>query len=174
MTPADFFASLALSNAEGSVAAVAFGPESQGLSAEEFGLCHVWLRIPAQDRFPSLNVAQAVLVTLYECVLCQRTPSAPADAPESVSTAAGIGAQEAFLARCESRLMEADLAPDSRALTQLRRLLHRAAPTPGDLALLETLLRATLKRGSASMEAADLPPDTPRLGHPGTAGVPPA
>ncbi|MGI8905024.1 MAG: RNA methyltransferase [Candidatus Sumerlaeaceae bacterium] len=50
---------------------VVFGPESQGLSSDELDLCQKWLRIPTNPEFPSLNLAQAVLLVLYEAHRCQ-------------------------------------------------------------------------------------------------------
>jgi len=43
-----------------------FGPEKEGLTNEELSLCHFYVRIPSVDSFPSLNLAQAVMVLCYE------------------------------------------------------------------------------------------------------------
>jgi tRNA/rRNA methyltransferase len=43
-----------------------FGPEKEGLTNEELSLCHLYVRIPSADSFPSLNLAQAVMVLCYE------------------------------------------------------------------------------------------------------------
>jgi tRNA/rRNA methyltransferase len=51
-----------------------FGPEDHGLSNEELKLCHELVTIPADSRYPSLNLAQAVLVCSYELFLL-RHPS---------------------------------------------------------------------------------------------------
>ncbi len=45
---------------------VAFGSEKEGLTNEELSLCHLRVRIPSVESFPSLNVAQAVMVISYE------------------------------------------------------------------------------------------------------------
>ncbi len=47
-------------------AAVLFGPEDNGLTSEELTQCHAVISIPADDRHPSLNLAQAVMVIAYE------------------------------------------------------------------------------------------------------------
>lgn len=52
-------------------AAVVFGPEDSGLTAEELSLCHGIVSIPSDDRYPSLNLAQAVMVMAYELRLTQ-------------------------------------------------------------------------------------------------------
>lgn len=43
-----------------------FGSEREGLTNEELSLCHLYVRIPSSEEFPSLNVAQAVMVVCYE------------------------------------------------------------------------------------------------------------
>ena len=53
---------LSLKNSIGLV----FGPEKDGLTNDELSLCHLTARIPTVDSFPSLNLAQAVMVIGYE------------------------------------------------------------------------------------------------------------
>jgi len=43
-----------------------FGSEKEGLTNEELSLCHLSVRIPSVESFPSLNLAQAVMVVSYE------------------------------------------------------------------------------------------------------------
>jgi tRNA/rRNA methyltransferase len=43
-----------------------FGSEREGLTNEELSLCHLYVRIPSSGSFPSLNLAQAVMVLCYE------------------------------------------------------------------------------------------------------------
>jgi len=45
---------------------LAFGSEKEGLTNEELSLCHLHTRIPSVESFPSLNLAQAVMVVSYE------------------------------------------------------------------------------------------------------------
>jgi len=45
---------------------LAFGSEKDGLTNEELFLCHFDVRIPSSEDFPSLNLAQAVMVIAYE------------------------------------------------------------------------------------------------------------
>jgi tRNA/rRNA methyltransferase len=53
---------LSLKNSIGLV----FGSEKDGLTNDELSLCHLYARIPAVASFPSLNLAQAVMVIGYE------------------------------------------------------------------------------------------------------------
>jgi tRNA/rRNA methyltransferase len=43
-----------------------FGSEKEGLTNEELSLCHLFVKIPSSETFPSLNLAQAVMVLCYE------------------------------------------------------------------------------------------------------------
>ena len=49
-----------------------FGPEREGLTNEELSLCHLRVTIPSSESFPSLNLAQAVMVLCYELFQAQR------------------------------------------------------------------------------------------------------
>lgn len=46
--------------------ALVFGSEKEGLTNQELSLCHHYVRIPTWETFPSLNLAQAVLIVCYE------------------------------------------------------------------------------------------------------------
>jgi TrmH family RNA methyltransferase len=59
----DTLASAAL---EGQQVAVVFGREDWGLSNEMLDACHAVTTIPTNPAYPSLNLAQAALLTLYQ------------------------------------------------------------------------------------------------------------
>jgi len=46
--------------------AIVFGPEQSGLTNEDMSLCNEWVYIPTFGKTSSLNLAQAVMVLLYE------------------------------------------------------------------------------------------------------------
>jgi TrmH family RNA methyltransferase len=46
--------------------ALLFGPEDTGLTHEHLEHCSAYIRIPAHVEYPSFNLAQAVLLALYE------------------------------------------------------------------------------------------------------------
>ncbi len=50
----------------GTKIAIVFGPEDQGLENQELALCQSISCIPSHSSFPSLNLAQAVMVYAYE------------------------------------------------------------------------------------------------------------
>ncbi len=54
-----------------------FGSEKEGLTNEELSLCHLFVKIPSSPSFPSLNLAQSVMVICYE--LFQSSSNHPND-----------------------------------------------------------------------------------------------
>jgi len=65
MTPRESAAHIVENLGEGK-AAILFGPEDNGLTSEEVAQCHGVISIPADDKQPSLNLAQAIMVVVYE------------------------------------------------------------------------------------------------------------
>jgi tRNA/rRNA methyltransferase len=54
--------------------ALLFGPEDHGLSNKDLEHCQLLVTIPTHPDYPSLNVAQAVVVCLYEIYLASLVP----------------------------------------------------------------------------------------------------
>ncbi len=65
MTPREAVAHI-LENLGKDRALIVFGPEDTGLTSRELSLCHGIISIPADERYPSLNLAQAVMVLSYD------------------------------------------------------------------------------------------------------------
>jgi TrmH family RNA methyltransferase len=63
---AEVFAWARVATAAPGDVALVFGPESRGLSNSELSLCHRVAYVPTGDEYTSLNLAQAVVVCLYE------------------------------------------------------------------------------------------------------------
>lgn len=57
-----------------------FGSEREGLRNEELSLCHLFVKIPASSSFPSLNLAQAVMILCYELFQSSRRVEDPVSA----------------------------------------------------------------------------------------------
>lgn len=65
-TPEEVLPWLLSANPQGPLTtALIFGPEDRGLSNEELIYAQRWIRIPASEAYPSLNLAQAVAVCCY-------------------------------------------------------------------------------------------------------------
>ena len=74
----DVSATLAQPIARGCRTAIVFGPEKHGLTRDDLSYCHVLVEIPTDPRQPSMNLGQAVAVSLYELARTAGADSAPA------------------------------------------------------------------------------------------------
>ncbi|MBF2097428.1 MAG: RNA methyltransferase [Gloeomargaritaceae cyanobacterium C42_A2020_066] len=120
--------------------ALVFGPEDRGLSNEELQTCQRWACLPTHPAYPSLNLAQAVGICAYE--LYRYAAGRPA--PPPARSLAPLYDQEAYLADLTHLLLRVGyLYPHTttRRLEKLRDLLHRASPSPEELALLRGMIR---------------------------------
>jgi TrmH family RNA methyltransferase len=121
--------------AQGPVALL-FGPENNGLDLPALDRCHTLLRLPTASEYPSLNLAQAVLLLLYEVRMAAPAalPAAPPPAPPPASSAE----LARLFAAWEEALHAIDFFKQRRAASLLRPL--RAA-----------LLRARLNEQQAAL-----------------------
>ncbi len=69
-----------LGNASPVRTALVFGPEDNGLRQEHMELCRLVLRIPSSVECPSFNLAQAVLLALFE-IARRELPVSPESSP---------------------------------------------------------------------------------------------
>jgi TrmH family RNA methyltransferase len=61
--------------------AILFGSEKHGLANEDLSYCHSLLQIPTKPEQPSLNLAQAVMLVLYELERAQAGSTLSKDTP---------------------------------------------------------------------------------------------
>ncbi len=89
--------------------ALLFGPEDRGLINDEIMLCHDLVTIPTCGEASSLNLAQAVLVLLYECLMAEgearRRERAYAD---NISTQVSHTDYERLMSSLKSALLHID------------------------------------------------------------------
>ncbi|GAB4207535.1 MAG: RNA methyltransferase [Roseiflexaceae bacterium] len=119
--------------------ALLFGPEDNGLDNQALDRCHALVRLPVDPAYPSLNLAQAAMLLMYEL----RTAAVPtADAPAAPAATAG---QHEQLYAAVAQALEAiefckagDAEPKLRVV---RRLVQRAQPTPDEAALITAMAR---------------------------------
>ena len=130
--------------AAGGKAALLFGSEKSGLSAEEMSYCHRLLTIPMRASSVSMNLGQAVAVCLYELV--RDDASSPRPLPDA---AAHATAEQ--VARFESVLHEALMAveydrryPGNLQPDALRRLVRRLSLSQADVDVWLGMLRQVL------------------------------
>jgi TrmH family RNA methyltransferase len=73
------------SHAQSAPVAILFGSEKFGLSNDDISHCHWLFRIPTRPEHESMNLGQAVAVTLYELKRSQEAAGVRFDAPELAS-----------------------------------------------------------------------------------------
>jgi len=127
----------------GGKAALVFGCEESGLSAREVALCSAVLSIPASPRYPSLNLAAAVMVAAYEVRL--------AFDPSTSSGQGGSGRGEAAPAEREQMFEQMEAAldaagfflanPRGRVMVHLREVLTRGTRGVRDLRVVRGAFR---------------------------------
>ncbi|HWQ11257.1 MAG TPA: RNA methyltransferase [Roseiflexaceae bacterium] len=152
-------AGVLLARAASGPVALLFGPEDNGLTNEDLDRCHLALTIPADPAYPSLNLAQAVLLTAYELRLAAPTPAAPRPPHAPPATAAQL--EQLFLA-AERALWGIEFFKAQQArgvLRTLRALVHRAGPDAHEAKLLTAMcLEALAFLRRKGIEPAE-PPD---------------
>lgn len=116
--------------------ALVFGNEKTGLSNADIALCQAVLHIPTTAKQPSVNLAQAVILTCYELA---RPNTPPAAAPESGAT---FAESERVLAELEALLQTVQIKTDYSAEQRkalLRGLLHKSHLSKNDLFFIKTV-----------------------------------
>jgi tRNA/rRNA methyltransferase len=120
--------------------ALVFGREDRGLLTNELDLCQRLLTIPTSDELPSMNLAQAVAVCLYE------VGQAAAEAAGKVSgrrrKSAPSAAIEAMYSHMRQTLLEVgylDPQNPEHILRTFRRIFSRASLNERDVRVLQGL-----------------------------------
>ena len=135
-------------SAQGQRVAVLFGPERAGLENDEVARANALISVPVNSEFPSLNLAQCVLVMAYEW---RRLAD---DGPGEIAVMAGTEAAtalevEKLAQHYQDRLDDAgffhppEKAPGMKIT--LRNLWSRMALTRADVQILHGMLRQLLR-----------------------------
>lgn len=126
--------------------AILFGSEGNGLRRDELVLCQEILNLPMAPEYPVLNLAQAVLIVLYELQqvttpLALHTP--PGEPPATLAARESLYTAVADLISATNFIKSGS----GQALRQrLRTIIARADLSERDAAVLTALLRETLRK----------------------------
>ena len=132
--------------------AVVFGSEQNGLSNEEIALCHRLVRLPMAAPAPSYNLAQAVLLTLYELfTAAQQSLPVPARPAAPSRELERLYAEWAALLTTIGFLKGPQGA---RTMIDLRRTLNRAGLDEREVRVFRGILRQILWQQSHQQSGA--------------------
>jgi tRNA/rRNA methyltransferase len=128
--------------------AVLFGPERAGLENDDVARANAIVSVPVNPEFPSLNLAQCVLLTAYEWR--RATGSVEGMVMEMAGTEVANQAEiEALAAHYEARLETAGFFfPEAKAegmKRTLRNFWSRMPLTRGDVQILHGILRQMVR-----------------------------
>jgi len=119
--------------------ALVFGNETRGLSRRDLEACDLVVRIPTEENFPVLNLAQAIaLLTGFLSFGFEETEEELPEKPASHEEVEGL------MGHLEESLMEIgylDPLNPERILVKLRRILARAAVTAREVIILRGICR---------------------------------
>ena len=126
LSPAQAAAKIVKQIHSGQEVALLFGPEDRGLSNAEIEVCSSLIHIPMARTGVSLNLAQAVLILLYECFLAVSGKSGTGEDP--IRRHATHEEQEALFALLKEVLMAVDFIQEDNPdywMLRVRRLVQR-------------------------------------------------
>ncbi|NJM07493.1 rRNA methyltransferase [Candidatus Gracilibacteria bacterium] len=123
--------------------ALLFGPEDKGLDNEALARCHILLRLPVDLAYPSLNLAQAVLLVLYELRQAATAPLTPT--PRALATAASLDRSLATVGQLLGAIDFVKSGDGATLRRELRAILNRAQLDEREAALLTAVAREVLR-----------------------------
>jgi tRNA (cytidine32/uridine32-2'-O)-methyltransferase len=126
--------------------AILFGRERTGLSNEEIDRCHYLVQIPSNPEYPSLNIAAAVQIVVYELRLLAEGGQNSRQPGVDYATARQM---EHFYDHLEKTLLELeflDPANPRQLMRRLRRLFGRSRPDQNEINILRGILTAVNKK----------------------------
>lgn len=129
-----------LAAASSAPTALVFGREDRGLLTNELDLCQRLLTIPTSDELPSMNLAQAVAVCVYE--VGQAAAAAAGKVQERQRKSAPSAAIEAMYSHMRQTLLEVgylDAQNPEHILRTFRRIFSRAGLNDRDVRVLQGL-----------------------------------
>ena len=130
--------------------ALLFGRESRGLTNSELDRCHYLVRIPVDPGYPSLNLASAVMVLLYELrkALGNDVQSEKSVASEGLATAEEM---QHFYRHLQQVLIMLEFGDGSstKLHRKLTRLFNRTRPYVQEIRMLRGIFSAIEEKLSA-------------------------
>jgi len=135
--------------AESGPVALLFGREDKGLTNEALDRCHRVITIPSDPAYPSLNLAHAVVLMLYELVLA-RPGAPPFKPPRRHAGPAPVAEIERLFSDIERALTVIEFFKTRDAehvLRTVREVVHRVPLDEREVKLLRAMAIEVVKYG---------------------------
>lgn len=118
--------------------AILFGPERMGLHNDDLRKAHYHVDIPGNPDYPVLNVASAIQILCYECMMASRQTH-----PKNEKAYPMVNELNGFYEHLEDTLNNVGFlikAHPGQAMLRLKRLFNRARPEKVELNMLRGIL----------------------------------
>jgi len=122
--------------------AIVFGREDRGLTNRELKLCHRLVTIPTAPEYPSLNLAQAVMVVAYELMMASKANPAGESARTPEFVAGSVS--DPMLERLGEALVSIGFIPDDNPdhiMLAIREIFGRSGLTAREVEILNGMAR---------------------------------
>ncbi len=139
-----------LTQADAGPTALLYGREDKGLPNEALDLCHRVVTIPTNAAYPSLNLAHAVVLTLYELALARGDDARPFKAPRREGGPATVDDLERLFADAEAALCVIEFFKTRQVegvMRTLREVIHRTPLDQREAKLLRAMAIEVVKYG---------------------------
>ena len=123
-----------------------FGPEDWGLSNEDLSHVHFNCNIPTYGKNPSLNLAQAVLLALYQLRQDWGGTRSILDGQQPPRENKSLDIFPDQTLKLWLQTMGYDLNKELNAFSVLRRMILHNVPTEKELRMLETALQQSIRK----------------------------
>ena len=130
--------------------ALLFGREDKGLSNDALDRCHRVVTIPSDAAYPSLNLAHAVIIMLYELALAQGAGSRPFKVPRRTAAPAEAAELERLFADIARALQAIDFFKTRKqdgVMRTMREIAHRTPLDAREVKLLRAMAIEVTKYG---------------------------
>ena len=139
-----------LGQADAGLTALLFGREDKGLPNEALDLCHRVVTIPTSPAYPSLNLAHAVVLMLYELAVARGDESRPFKAPRREGPPATAGDLERLFADVEAALRVIEFFKTRQVegvMRTVREAIHRTPLDEREVKLVRAMAIEVVKYG---------------------------
>ena len=124
--------------------ALVFGREDRGLTNRELKLCHRLVTIPTAPEYPSLNLAQAVMVVAYELMMAANESAAAKVKTDRATHFVEASMSDPMLERMAEALIAIGFIPDDNPdhiMLAIREIFGRSGLTAREVEILNGMAR---------------------------------